>query len=64
MLPSGSTKLAHILSEQGRKKTWLATKLQVDRSTVTRWIKGETTPRGFRKQRIAEALDVSVSDLF
>lgn len=59
-----NTKLARILSEQGRKKSWLAQALDVDRSTITRWVKGETTPRDFRKIKIARLLDLPVNKIF
>jgi len=58
------TKLARVLSEQGRKKSWLAEALEVDRSTITRWVKGETTPRHFRRSEIARLLGLSVRELF
>ena len=57
-------KLARALSEQGRKKSWLAEALDVDRSTITRWVKGETTPRHFRKAEIARLLGLPVKELF
>jgi len=59
-----TTKLASVLSEQGRKKSWLAEALEVDRSTVTRWVKGETKPRPDRRAHIARLLGLSVRDLF
>lgn len=58
------TKLARVLSEQGRKKSWLAEALEVDRSTITRWVKGETTPRHFRRIEIARLLDLPIHELF
>lgn len=59
-----ATKLSLILSEQGRKKSWLAAQLKVDRSTITRWVKGETTPRKRRKTQIARLLDINVNEIF
>lgn len=59
-----ANKLAQALAEQGRKKSWLAEALDVDRSTITRWVKGETTPRPFRRNEIARLLGLSVRELF
>ncbi|MDP1808649.1 MAG: helix-turn-helix transcriptional regulator [Actinomycetota bacterium] len=63
-MPLNANKLARVLAEQGRKKSWLAEALEVDRSTITRWVKGETTPRPFRRNEIARLLGLSVSELF
>lgn len=58
------TKLNAVLAEQGRKKSWLAEQLQVDRSTVTRWVKGETRPTSRKRETIAILLGHSEADLF
>lgn len=58
------TGLARVLAEQGRKKSWLAGQLRVDRSTVTRWVKGETSPRYSRQVEISRLLGEPVQELF
>lgn len=58
------TKLNAVLAEQGRKKSWLAEQLHVDRSTVTRWVKGDTRPTRRRREVIAVLLSHSVAELF
>jgi len=64
MYLNNGNKLARALFEQGRKKSWLAEKLQVDRSTITRWVKGETSPRHFRKIQIGRLLGLPIQELF
>jgi len=61
---SWHTKLNAVLAEQGRKKSWLAEQLHVDRSTVTRWVKGDTRPTPQKRQIIAVLLGHSVAELF
>ena len=58
------TKLAQVLAKQGRKKSWLAEALHVDRSTITRWVKGETNPREWRKVQIARLLGLPIRKLW
>jgi transcriptional regulator with XRE-family HTH domain len=59
-----SSKLAQVLGEQGRKKSWLASQLQVDRSTVTRWVKGVSQPTRRNQANIAKLLGVPVKEIF
>lgn len=58
------TKLDAVLAEQGRKKSWLAEQLHVDRSTVTRWVKGDTRPTLKKREVIANLLGKSAVELF
>jgi ribosome-binding protein aMBF1 (putative translation factor) len=47
-----------------RSRAWLANELDVPWKYVWRWETGETEPRPETRARIAEALGVSVADLF
>jgi len=58
------TKLAKALQQQGRKKLWVAEQLNVDRSTVTRWVKGQTKPRRKYQVQLARLLNIPVEELF
>ena len=48
------------LTELDRSQGWLARRLGVNRSTVTRWVKGETPILPRRQRELALALGVSV----
>ncbi|HET6447606.1 MAG TPA: helix-turn-helix transcriptional regulator [Conexibacter sp.] len=57
-MTSGRTALAAILDETGRKQTWLAERLNLHPSSVSRWALGKRPiPRRY-VQAIAEALGV------
>ncbi|GIG88729.1 helix-turn-helix domain-containing protein [Plantactinospora endophytica] len=47
----------------GHTQESLAHKLEVDRTTVVRWERGETEPQPWFRQRLAAALDVSLTEL-
>lgn len=47
----------------GYSQEALAEAAQVDRSTVGRWERGEATPRPLQRRQLAEALQVSLSEL-
>jgi DNA-binding transcriptional regulator YdaS (Cro superfamily) len=54
----GRTALAAILAETGRKQTWLADRLNLHPSSVSRWVLGKRPlPRRY-VPAIAEALSV------
>lgn len=54
----GRTALADILAETGHKQAWLATKLNLHPSSVSRWVLGKRPiPRRY-VQSIADALNV------
>ena len=42
----------------------LATRLNVDRTTVTKWETGETSPRTDKLPELAKALGCSINQLF
>lgn len=57
------TKLGLILREEGRKQSWLARRLGVDESVVSRWVHGHRVPDDMRPL-IAEALSRKRSEIF
>jgi DNA-binding transcriptional regulator YdaS (Cro superfamily) len=57
MTDSG-TALASILAETGHKQAWLATKLNLHPSSISRWVLGERPIPHRYVQRIADALGV------
>jgi transcriptional regulator with XRE-family HTH domain len=57
------TALAAVLDEQGRRLSWLADRLQVDSSTVSRWRSGERAIPIGRIPQLARVLDVASEDL-
>lgn len=60
---SPPTALAVVLEEQGRRLSWLADRLGVDSSTVSRWRSGDRAiPRG-RIPELARVLGVPPEDL-
>lgn len=58
------TNLAEVLQRQGRRRDWLAAQLGVDKSTVTKWCKGERTPGPEHRSRVAQVLDVPEDEVF
>ena len=57
-------KLWQVLDEQGRRQTWLALRIGVKRSTLTQWKRRGTPVRRVIALQIAEALGMSLADLF
>jgi transcriptional regulator with XRE-family HTH domain len=47
----------------GLNQDQLAERMKVDRSTVVRWERGETTPQPWKRQTLANALQVSLEEL-
>ena len=58
------TPLGKTLTDQGRKLSWLARKLQVHTSTIMRWAKGESVPPYAYQRVIAEELGRDIAELF
>jgi len=57
------TALARLLHESGRSRTWLARRLTIDPSSVSRWATGRRQiPRRYLAE-IAQLLDPSVTEL-
>lgn len=55
--------LATIIDERGLKRSWIAQKIGVSRSAVTRWADGDWPIPPKRAAQLAELLDVPQSDL-
>ncbi len=52
-----------VIAEKQTTSNWLADQLQVNRTTVSKWCRNESQPRVEKLFRIADALDVDVSEL-
>ncbi|QGY45901.1 helix-turn-helix domain-containing protein [Maribellus comscasis] len=52
-----------VLAEQGKTNLWLASELQVNRTTVSKWCTNEVQPTMESLFRIAETLEVDVREL-
>lgn len=57
------TALDAILREQGRRFVWVAARLGVDASTVSRWCSGDRPIPSRRIEELAAVLGVEVADL-
>ena len=55
--------MAGVLREQGRRLVWVAGRLGVDPSTVSRWCSGDRPIPGVRLRELAGVLGVSVEVL-
>ena len=58
------SKLAEILKERGIKHSWLAEKLGVDPSQITRWATWGNIPILENRIRISEALKIPIEEIF
>jgi transcriptional regulator with XRE-family HTH domain len=56
-------RIEEILEERGTKKIWLAEKVDVTPSTVSKWCINRAQPRVEMLFRIAKVLEVKVCDL-
>lgn len=56
-------KLNQVLKDRGISKKWLAEKLDRSQNTITNWCTGKTTPSVADLQKIAELLNVEISEL-
>ena len=52
-----------VLAEQGKTNNWLADKLKMNRTTVSKWCRNEMQPRIETLFQIADALEVDSRDL-
>ena len=57
-------RLKIVLAEQEKSAKWLASQLDRDKSTVSRWCTNDMQPTVETFYRIAELLDVDVRQLF
>ena len=56
-------KLKDILKKQGRSQLWLANQLEITKSTMSTWCNNRTQPSLEKLYKIAEILNVDVTDL-
>jgi len=52
-----------VLAEQGKTNNWLADKLEMNRTTVSKWCRNEMQPRIETLFQISKVLDVEVREL-
>ena len=52
-----------VLAEKSKTNNWLADKLQMNRTTVSKWCRNEMQPRVETLFQIADVLDVDVREL-
>lgn len=52
-----------VLAEKSKTNNWLAGKLQMNRTTVSKWCRNEMQPRVETLFQIADVLDVDVREL-
>lgn len=52
-----------VLAERGKTNNWLADKLEMNRTTVSKWCRNEMQPRIETLFQIAKVLDVDVREL-
>lgn len=56
-------KIKETLAEEGRTSKWLATKLEKDPTTVSRWCNNHIQPSLETLDKIAKILDVNIHEL-
>ena len=52
-----------VLAEKSKTNNWLADKLQMNRTTVSKWCRNEMQPRVETLFQVADVLDVDVREL-
>lgn len=52
-----------VLAEKGKTNIWLADKLDMNRTTVSKWCTNEMQPRVETLFQIAKVLEIDVSEL-
>ena len=58
------TKLEKILVEKGLKQSWLAKKINKSPAELNRWVKGKVIPVYANMNKIANALNIPVEEIF
>jgi len=56
-------RIKEVLKEQGRSQSWLASKLEVSRSTMALYCNNQSQPKIPTLYKVAELLDVDAKDL-
>jgi DNA-binding XRE family transcriptional regulator len=62
-MPTG-TALKLELVRRGHTTQWLSEQIEVERTTVSRWVNGTRTPKVGDAQKIARALETTVEELW
>lgn len=52
-----------VLAEKGKTNNWLATQLDMNRTTISKWCRNDMQPRVETLFQIAKVLDVDVREL-
>ena len=55
--------LGNLIDERGIKRSWLADRMDVSRSTLTRWAQGKLTVPVERVQELARLTGIPLTDL-
>ena len=63
MVKQAYNRIKAVLAEKGKTNNWLADKLNMNRTTVSKWCRNEMQPRVETLFLVAEALNVSVREL-
>lgn len=56
-------KLQAVLKKQGRSQLWLANQLDITKSTMSTWCTNRSQPRLEKLYKVADILNVDVTDL-
>jgi len=57
-------RLKGMIQNRGLKNSWIAQKIGVDSTMITKFINGNRTPSQVRKQLIADILNCKIKDIF
>ena len=63
MVKQAYNRIKAVLAEKGKTNNWLADKLNMNRTTVSKWCRNEMQPRVETLFLVAEALNVNVREL-
>ena len=63
MVKQAYNRIKAVLAEKGKTNNWLADKLNMNRTTVSKWCRNEMQPRVETLFLVAEALNVNVIEL-
>ena len=63
MVKQPYNRIKAVLAEKGKTNNWLADKLNMNRTTVSKWCRNEMQPRVETLFLVAEALNVNVREL-
>ena len=63
MVKQAYNRIKAVLAEKGKTDNWLADKLNMNRTTVSKWCRNEMQPRVETLFLVGEALNVNVREL-